>query len=71
MMKSMVEWDVEDRKLLAPNYIKCDNYDALPRCLKFREARLDAFLDLRQQGKSALLKYIFTNTFKKVREQPS
>ena len=66
---SLVQWnDFENEKseYFYPGYLNIMEYDNLPRFLKFREAKLDAFNDLRAEGLKKIKGNVFTNIREKI-----
>ena len=67
-LQSMVEWiDPKDNyPQLYPGHLAIDEYDKLPRFLRFREARLDAYLSMKFLGMKQTGKNTVKNVLQKV-----
>ena len=67
--RQLVQWSKPDAlgtEYLYPGHVKSVDYNHLPRFLKFKDAGLDAFEELRNKGSSAILKQYLKNSGKKV-----
>ncbi|KAL5271305.1 hypothetical protein ACHWQZ_G001821 [Mnemiopsis leidyi] len=69
IIHSMVQWnDIEENPtdLLFPGFVGILEYDKLPRFLQFREAKLDAFNELRSAGLKEIRANVLDNLMNKI-----